>query len=278
MTSFDALETSVESSRPIELYQFVVGGRSFFYTSAEDEIVTPDSQEWTPESIARGKLVQGSDQSTRTVTVTMPATNPFAALYVGVPPGARGEVSIFRYQRGEVPTLATQVLLFSGVVQSVKFPNEGESAEVAVRDLASALERTVPRATFMGLCNRFLYDDGCGVDPAGHTHVGEVLSMVANVIEVDGAGASGHDFAGGYVTPSTGIDPRLVLAQSGNFLTLLVPFGSDMTGLNMQCLAGCDHRVDGDCALVYDNVERFDGFAFVPNRNPFEAGIAVPKA
>jgi len=33
--------------------------------------------------------------------------------------------------------------------------------------------------------------------------------------------------------------------------------------------------IDGDCALVFDNVVEFGGFAFVPKRNIFQSGLDV---
>ncbi len=38
MATFDQLESSVESSRPIEVYTFTLGTEVFRYTSAEDDI------------------------------------------------------------------------------------------------------------------------------------------------------------------------------------------------------------------------------------------------
>lgn len=272
MTSFNTLETSIESSRPIELYEFVLGSETFRYTSAEDEL-TVGSETFTPEAIARNQVEQGSDQSTRTLNVTVPATNEFAERYINVVPGERATINVYRYQRDEVPSFSTTVLLFKGLVQSVRFPDDGTVAEIAVRSIEAALNRNVPRFSYMGMCNHFLYDQGCTVNPASFNHIGVVTAVSGNDVTVTGAGASGFDFVGGYARPTSVNDFRMVLAQSGDVLTLLLPFADSIVGGDLQIFAGCDHLIGSDCALVFDNVINFGGFGFVPNRNPFQTGL-----
>jgi len=271
MADFDTLESSLEESRPIELFEFTLGSTVYRYTSAEDDIVI-GSNTFTAVAIARGKVEQGSDQNNRNVTVTMPSSFALPQQYITVPPGEKCSVNIFRYQRDE-PSLATQVLLFKGRIATCRFPNDGHSAEFAVRSIESALNRNIPRFSFMGSCNHILYDDSCGVDPATFDHVGAVSSISGNTITVTGLSASGIDFVGGYVRPLAGQDFRMVLAQSGDVITMLLPFASDPTGTNVQAFAGCDHILTGDCALVFDNVAEFGGFHYVPIDNIFETGL-----
>jgi hypothetical protein len=35
---------------------------------------------------------------------------------------------------------------------------------------------------------------------------------------------------------------------------------------------GCSHMMD-DCLVKYDNIVNFQGFPWIPNRNPFEGSI-----
>lgn len=272
MSSFNALETSLESSRPIELYELSIGNVNYRYTSGEDTI-TVGTQIYLPLAIGRNQVEQGSDQANRTLLITMPANNEFAARYVGLVPGDRAFVNIYRYQRDESPAFSTQVLIFKGLVQSVRFSEDGTVAEVAVRSIETALNRIVPRFTYMGMCNHFLFDAGCKVNPALFNHVGTVTAVNGNDVTVAGLAASGYDVVGGYARPTTVQDFRMVLAQSGDTVTLLLPFADSVLGGDLQLFAGCDHIVDGDCALVFDNVENFGGFGFVPNKNPFQVGI-----
>ncbi len=272
MATYDQLESSTEGSRPIELYEFSLGSTFFRYTSAEDEI-TIGADVYTPLAIARGKIVQGSDQSNRNLTVTMPASNELAQEYVTVPPGQKVGLNIFRYQRDESPAFDTQVLLFKGRVQSVTFPNDGHSAEFTIRSLETAMNGNLPRFSFSGQCQHILYDDACGAVATDFDHLGSASSISGNTITVSGASGSGLDFVGGYLRPTGANDFRMIIAQSGDVLTMLLPFQEDPTGENMQVFAGCNHLIEGDCALVFDQVANFGGFPFVPNKDLFAQGL-----
>jgi uncharacterized phage protein (TIGR02218 family) len=272
MATYDQLESSTEASRPIELYEFAMGSTFYRYTSAEDEI-TIGSDVYTPLAIARGKTEQGSDQNSRSLKVTMPASNELAQEYVDVPPGQKVSLNIFRYQRDETPSFTTQVLLFKGRVQGVRFPNDGHSAEFAIRSIETALNRNLPRYSYAGMCQHILYSNDCGAVATSFDHSGTASSISGNTITVSGAGGSGLDFVGGYLRPTGTNDFRMITAQSGDVLTLLLPFQVDPTGETMQVFAGCDHLIEGDCALVFDQVANFGGFGFVPNRDIFANGV-----
>ena len=272
MATYDQLEGSTEGSRPIELYEFSLGGTPFRYTSAED-IITIGADVYMPLAIARGKIVQGSDQNNRNLKVTMPTLTDLAQEYIDVPPGQKTSLNIFRYQRDETPAFTTQVLLFKGRVQSVAYPNDGHSAEFAIRSIEASLNRNLPRFSFAGTCQHILYDDACGAVATNFDHAGAASSISGNTITVSGASGSGLDFVGGYLRPTGTNDFRMIIAQSGDVLTMLLPFQVDPTGGNMQVFAGCDHLIEGDCALVFDRVAEFGGFAFVPSKDIFAQGL-----
>ncbi len=272
MSSFDTLESSQESSKPIELYEFVVGTDEFRFTSAEDDI-TIGSDVYTATAIARSRIEQGADQANRTLKVTMPSFEALAQLYVTVPPGEKARVNVFRFQRDEVPTFDTQVLLFKGRVQACRFPNNGSSAEFAIRSIETAMNRNIPRFNFGGMCQHVLYDSNCGALESSFNLLSTAASISGNTITVTGAGASSLDFVSGYIRPTGSNDFRMVTAQSGDVLTLLLPFASDPTGDNVQVFAGCDHLIEGDCALVFDRVAEYGGYAFVPSKDIFASGL-----
>jgi uncharacterized phage protein (TIGR02218 family) len=272
MSTFDTLEKSVESSRPIEVFELTLNSVTYRYTNAEDTL-TIGGEDFAPESISRSQLIFGTGASNRSVSITVPRSNGFAQQYYASIPGQPSTARIYRYQRDESPSFNTAVLLFDGLVDTVRASGNGALAEIMVQSEETALNRNVPRRTYMSQCNHLLYDGRCQANPSAHNVVGAVTSVSGNVITVTGASASGHDFTGGYVTPVSVLDYRLIIAQSGDDLTLLLPFGTDVSGQNVQAFAGCDHIIDSDCALVFDNVENFGGYAFVPNRNIFTNGI-----
>ena len=273
MATFDTLESSRQDSRPIEVYRIAIGTEApYLYTSAEDEI-TLGSEVFTPVAIARSEVSQGEDERKRVLTLVLPGANAFAQRYVETPPGQKATVTIIRLQRDETPTFFTQELVYKGSVQSVQFPDAGEVAQISVQSIEAATSRRIPRFRFMGMCNHIVYSAACGADPVAHSIIGATASVAGNVITVAGVDASGHDFVGGYCKPTAEADFRLIIAQSVDSLTLLIPFASEIVGANMQLFAGCDHKIEGDCALVFDRVNDYGGFAFVPSKNPFATGI-----
>lgn len=272
MADFDTLESSVQDSRPIELYEFTLGATTYRFTSAEDDL-TVGGDVYTATAIARGRVELGSDQANRNVVVTLPSSTALAQQYVEIPPGQRCTVNIFRYQRDESPAFNTQVLLYKGQVQTCRFPNDGHSAEFAVRSIETALNRNIPRFNFGGMCQNVLYDNNCGATASSFDHLGACTAASGNTVTISGLAASGFDFVGGYVRPTGAQDFRMVIAQSGDVLTILLPFASDPVGSNMQAFAGCDHLIEGDCALVFDRVADYIGFAFIPSKDIFREGL-----
>jgi len=276
VTSFDVLESSVQDSRPIEVYTFGLGTTSFTYTSAEDPI-TLGTTVHEPIAIARSGVSQGAGDNVNTLTVTVPADNPFASKYVDLVPGQRATLTIVRLQRNESPTFNTQVVIYKGSVLSVRFPNDGEVAEVAVRSLENAGNRRIPRYTFMAQCNHLLYGPGCDVSTVAFNDVGTVTAVSGSVITVSGGVGSrpANFFRGGFVKPSAESDFRLIVAHSGANLTLLLPFATSILGASVQAFAGCDHRFRGDCATKFDNIHSYGGFPYVPRKNPFVSGLVT---
>lgn len=268
--TFDSLESSVESSEPIELYKFTLGNEVFLWSNTEDTI-TIGVDVYLPETLKRSDLAIGKDERKKVVTVEVPATNILAQRYIGTPPGQRASLSIFRVQRQDGP-LET-ALIYKGSIRVVQFPEDQDVAKISLQSIEAASSRSLPRMTFMFQCNHVLYDNQCQVSEALFQHIGNVTSVSGDTITVSGAGASGLDFAGGYVKPAGFTDFRLVLSQSGDVLTLLLPFEQNPTGGNVTAQAGCDHTLEGDCSQVFANEIEFGGFAFVPNKNVFASGL-----
>lgn len=272
MADFDTLESSVEDSRPIEVFDFSLGSESFLYTSSEDE-VTVGTQTYSPEAIRRGAIAQGDEERDQVLEITVPALNTFARKYINVVPGLRASVSIIRVQRDE-PAPFTQALIYKGLVQAVNFDKNGHEAKIGVRTVEASSSRPIPRFTYQGLCNHFLYDAGCGVNPDLFKFTGEVTAIDGNTITVSGASGEADDYYNaGYIKPAGLQDFRMVLNHTGDVLTLLLPFSESIIGTNVDIFAGCNHAVSGHCNTRFSNVALFGGWPWVPVVNPFRSGI-----
>ncbi len=273
--SFDPLETSPESSEPIELYTFAVGTFVRRYTSSEDQITT-GGEEYDPIPISRTAIVINSEDIIQPVEIEVPASNEFALKWFGIPPGQEAVVFIDRLQRADVAEELNRE--FNGTVHSVKFLGDFQRARIGAFWTSAKNNFTIPRFTFGAQCGYVVGEtDTCKVDldlPA-FKHSGAVSTQVGSVLTVNGIAGNFPDqfFTGGVVT-SVGLDDRrFIMSQVGNALTLITPFPVEVLGQTVDVRAGCDHNVEGDCALKFDNVIEFGGWPFVPTKNPFKSGI-----
>jgi hypothetical protein len=271
MSSFSSLETGLETSRPIETYTITLYTTTYRYTSAPSDITYGGN---TYESIAirRSSIEVGPETRQRTLTIEIPLTNDFAQLYIGLPPARKASLVIERLQRDESPSFSTKLEIFTGSIQSVRFPAAGV-AELIAQSIEGAVSRIIPRYSYMGMCNHTLYSTQCGVNPNLFKFESTISAINTNVITVAGASGAGFDFMGGHVVVPSISGTRLVVSQSGNDLTLLAAYDSTLVGSAITCFAGCDHLVSSDCANIFNNVARFGGFPFVPNRNIFTKGL-----
>lgn len=269
--SFESFEESVEGSRPIELHQFALGTETFnFHTTAEGTI-TVGSDVYEAEPIVRGPIVRGPEDRNRNFFVRLPRDNIFIQKFVDVIPGQRASYTLRRYQRQEGVT--DLVTLFKGFVHSINFEQKTREAQLIIRSIEAASSRIIPRFTYMSRCNNVLYDDQCKVDRTLFRLIASVSAVSGSVLTVPGANAEVDGFYdGGEVFFPDINDARLILKHVGNDLTLLLPFPEDAVGETVHVFAGCDHSI-GVCDGTFSNVENFQGFAFVPTRNPFETGV-----
>ncbi len=270
--SFDSFEQSLEGSQPFEIYKILVGSKEFFYTSGDDT-VTVDGDDYEPTEIKRTAIAMGKQSRAKVVSVSVAAATELAQRYVGPPPGVRATISIFRLQRGE--GTGDKALIYSGTIKAVTFPKNGQFAEMQCQSLEASTNRAVPRYTYMGMCNHLLYSTPCGVIQADFKHTGIVSTVSNNLITIVGLSASGLDVKGGFLDNATGTEKRQILAVAGDVVTVLLPFEVSPLGTQITAFAGCDRVLTSDCAVTFQNEERFGGFAFSPARNPFVSGLAL---
>jgi uncharacterized phage protein (TIGR02218 family) len=271
--TYDAFETSQESSQPVEVYRFTIGAQSCFYTSsATDKTIAATT--YSAVAIKRSHIEEGPDKRDATLRVTVPTPNDVAQLFITSIPGLRVRIEINRYQRLDTPTPEV-VRIFDGFVQSCSYTQNMKQAQFSCRPAVATLGRVVPRFKYRAACNHVLYDVGCKVDDtdlAFRASNALVTGVSGNVLTVAGLSGTYVDgwFTGGMVEVVGGTDYRLVLEHVGNDLTLLLPFS--VTPSNVTVFAGCDHTI-ATCKSKFDNVLNFGGFAFVPTKNPFQTGI-----
>ncbi len=274
--TFAAQETSRESGQVLELYTFIFGQEIFRFTSFQRDIVWQGFA-YTSEPLSRTDAEASVEDSAGQVTITLPLDNPVPAKFIQNLPGTVGSVRILRAHANDP---AEEVLvLFDGFVANVSFDGELES-KILCNPNTKVFNRAAPRFTYLGLCNHILYDERCKVNIGAFTFTGLVSAVVANDITVNGAGAVGlsDHFVGGFARFPAGTqnDARMILAQAGDVMTLLLPFAADVNGADIDLFAGCDHSL-ATCDTKFAAVLDYGGFPFVPRKNPFNTTLRGGK-
>lgn len=271
---FDTTEKSLESGQPIEVYEINLGATVYRWTSAEDT-QSVGGNTYTPIEISRTEIVQGQDDRDGTVDLVVASSNPFVQEYIDIPPADLATVEIIRFHRGDA---GSNLTVWKGKVQTVTFFDQNEKARIACRPDLGTTSRPIPRIMFQVQCNHFLYDGQCGVSEGSFRYTGTVSAVSADgkTITVSGLSANGADWAvAGHVV--FGTDKRLITAQSGDDVTLLLPFRTNPGGSSVDVQAGCDHSA-ATCKSKFNNLPNFGGFPFIPNgeggRDIFTDGIS----
>ena len=266
--TYDAHEVAAKTGRPVELYRFTIGATVYRYTSAEDED-TYGAQVFCPRLISRSDPSLEAENRKQDVEVSLPVTDDVAARFIGIVPGERMAIEIIRIHRDDLDQEG--IPYWDGQVMGAAFKKNATECVLQCRTSEAALSRSIPRYKYQGLCNHVLYDDGCGVDRNSFKLEGTVSAASTRSITVPGLSANGANWAlGGYV--ATANDYRMVVAQSGDVLTLLIDFAVPVLAQAVTVYAGCDHLI-ATCQSKFTNAIRFGGFPYIPKRNPFESGI-----
>jgi len=261
-------ETSTESGQPVELYVFTIGAEVFYYTSAEDT-VTWAAQQYVSRQITRTDPAQADGDRKQELTVTLQSEDPVCARFIGVVPGQSMFLDILRFHRAD--TQAENV--WSGKIIGVSFKLRGAVCEMSGMTSEAALNRTIPRFKYQGLCNHVLYDLNCKMLKASYQHTSTISAVDGRTVTINGINTAEGDQwpVGGYIDFGSS-DYRLITAQTGDVLSLILPFSVDVVGQSVDVYAGCDHTL-ATCAAKFSNNLNYGGYAFVPTLNPFNASI-----
>lgn len=268
---FEDFEGTTEGGRPIELYEFRAGSEIFRFTSSEDDYLF-NTLTWNALPISRGKIASTLDSDQDKLEVELPASQGLARQFLQTVPGRIVSLTIYRLHRDDPDQEA--ITIYRGAVHAASFVKEGRAVTFQVLPETQAFSRPVPRFTFGSLCSHMLYDARCKIDehdPDFEKFL-DCVDADGDTIELDGAGAFGADFFEQGFVQFQG-DYRMVTAQSGDVLTLLLPFATSPVGFSVRALAGCKLRLVADCTDKFSNAVNFGGFPYVPLRNPFVSGI-----
>lgn len=287
--TYIAQEESVEDGQPIELFRFSNIEEVFTYSNGQFETVF-NAKTYVPIAISRSDPDLQSVTSQRNLIVTVPADNAFVQRYVSTVPASIDDFKLFRQHTTDGGTPET-VTYFSGQVVSVAFKDK--IAEITIENFGSILDRLVPQQTSRNPCNHILYDSKCGVTDTSFAITGVVTTISGDGLELTlDTGSNTIPDTGLELTAQLNSDPtffnggflarsnielrmvRAVVNDMGNkaTITVLFPLQTIDTGVALTMFAGCDHQLP-TCIDKFDNVDRYGGFPFIPEKNPFIIGV-----
>jgi len=264
--AYEDYETSQAEGQPVELYLLVLGTDIWRMHNSIDETITAGGEDYFPTRISRGSLKTGEEA----MDIMLPSSHGFPANFTTVAPGQLATLTIFRYHRADPSDVQVR---YKGVVRTVSFTKQGYGATIHVIPLTATFDKMIPDMTYQAGCNHVLFDPKCQVVRASFDYLGTPSAAVSNTLTVPGLTASKGDgwATSGYVAYGS-FDFRLVLNQSMDVLTLVLPFYDNVVGESVHVYAGCAHDI-GICASKFSNEINYGGCPYVPTKDIFRTGI-----
>lgn len=267
--SYAIQENSTEEGSPVELYEFTTGGTVYYFTTGAEAIVI-GGHTYVPTPVSRDTIVVGPESRTEVVQISLPEDHAFVNGYARVVPGNRALLVLKRIHRTDA--LTEVITVFQGVVRAVSFSDKGGFARVGVMPISGALTRQVPRYVYSSQCNHVLYDSWCTKVANDYKFTGTVTANSHQFLTVPGSDANGDGWYNAGFATFNG-DYRMIQKNTGTEIKLLLPFNDDLTGLDVDLFAGCDHSVAVCKSDKFENLINFGGFPNVPSKNPFNTGL-----
>ena len=270
--------------RPIYLYDFWADapiGLHWRYTSFAAPVVS-NGQIFANWPITHGEIKETTDGHDNELSIESKPdpSHPFS-LFFPIPLGKplRVRISLASYA---APDTVTN--LYVGRI--VKVSDQGSKYVATAQTVLSRLKLKVPRSLIGPNCPYVLYDQQtCRVGRAWfETMLNYVEQTAAQppvlkctfALEINKARNQAEDFfKWGLVEGGMGskYEIRSILASHWNSgtsqleLTLNYPFTRLAPGDQLQCAAGCDHLLQGDCTNKFDNAANNASFTQIPDTN-----------
>ena len=262
--SYESVEASINSGKPIELYDFCFGIEHWRYTSGP-ETVTYLTYDYEPERIERSDLEISENAFKNELEIKISRENLLFYTFIHAP--VEGILTLTVY-RGHGTDFVT---FWAGVVSRVMF--NSDEITVTATPRTSSLLRTGLRRKFQKICNHPLYKTGCGVNQESYKVTGTIttISGFTIVSAVFATKANGW-FLGGKIV--VGDAQRLITSHSGSTITISRGIYGAISGNSFTAYAGCDRLMD-TCRTKFNNLVNYGGQPWIPTKNPFSGDAIV---
>lgn len=266
--TYNATEISAQSGAPVELYEFVVEGVTYRYTSGDLDYVLGVNT-YTALPMERTALSDTDDLPKNDMQITVKRDFPVAEFFRVAPPSSVVTAQMLEVHRTDVDQQA--ITKWKGRVLSVNW--EGIKATLYCENTYTSLKRPGLRRAYSRQCPHVLYGAvGCRLVAADFREVctltavsGTELQSAEFDAQVDGF------FDGGYIEfeKAPGIfDRRAIRSHVGNTITMTHAIANLAASDVVNAYPGCDHTF-ATCLAKFDNTDNFGGFPNIPGQNPF---------
>lgn len=272
--AFDDLESSREDGRPVRLYAFSLGAKTWRYTSADEDQTTPNpvtgqpALKWKAVAIRDSGVKTTGDAGSDALTIDCDIRIAPAQMYLGVPPGSVFAVRILEKHDGMVDTVA----VYAGEITQVTVPTPGQ-ARITCETFAASLLREGLRLTYSRACPYAVYDEvTCRLPKTSQAVVLRVLDITALTLTLDAANAKADGFFNmGFIEwedPIKGPTFRTIETHTGNTFTMFGRIDEIYAGLQVTAYPGC--RNTPSACKAFGNYVNYGGFEDLPGKSPFD--------
>jgi uncharacterized phage protein (TIGR02218 family) len=265
--SFDSLETGIATGKPVRLYLFERGVRTWAYCTADRDIEF-SGVTYQGVAVMDDGLRQSGESSADMLTITMPADLSFLDQYRYQAPSDEIFVTV---RDLHWPDLYGRVR-WSGSVQAVRRTSDAE-ADVICRSWLAMMDEAGLRQCYGRSCPHTLYDHRCLVSRAA-------FAEMATVTAVSGRSLTAAKFAAlddgylkvGYVEVSIGdglLERYGIELHAGGTIALLDLPVAIAAGSVVTAYPGCDRTIT-TCDERFNNTANYGGQPHIPDKSPFD--------
>lgn len=259
-------EMSLEDAKPVYLYAFSLGGRTWRYASSASDVLTTDGFVWAATPISHSGVSVTGEATTDALTIEASTSIAPVQVYMINPPSTPISLTIFQKDAGD----SERVAIYVGDVVQVNFP-EPSKATVTCETISVSMRRQGLRLGWQRACPYAVYDEStCKVNKVAYAVPVTVTSVDGFTITVSGVLTS-NVYGGGFFEwthPVKGLEFLTIEAQIGNVLTVFGTTADLHPGLAITLYRGCA-RTPVACAS-FNNYDNYGGVPAMPGKSPFD--------
>ncbi|QAY01769.1 UNVERIFIED: putative tail assembly protein [Vibrio phage OPA17] len=262
-------EDSLYDGRPVTAYHFEYDGKSYWYTSSDSDIASPGGVAKSVH-IKHGQLKETTEDKRSTVKIEIDADTEIAKALRVNPADSVCKVSILRSHRND--TAKQWVYYWRGSV-SIVGREDALQLNLECTHMLTTLASGGLRSRYSYSCPHALYGPSCRATKSSDKERDFVVTAVSGAKVSLSGWANTTWWNGGQLSFENKKYRRYIMAaDSGGILLDAVPVGLAV-GMTVTLTAGCD-RTKATCQSKFNNLANYGGYLAVPNKNPFQDGIA----